>query len=131
MALGDKNEHRSIHACGASSNFERQPDARGANSGIVEDISITTLDDFVAENNLQIGLIKADVEGFEQNLLRGARKTIAEQKPVLRICIYHNVSDFLDIKPLIESWNLGYKFRILKPADGSVFNEAALLAEVS
>ncbi|MDR0486257.1 MAG: FkbM family methyltransferase [Elusimicrobiota bacterium] len=77
-------------------------------------IETTALDSFVKENNLDIGLIKTDVEGFEMNLLNGAQETIKAQRPVMLISIYHNARDFFEIKPLIESWNLNYKFKIRK-----------------
>lgn len=70
------------------------------------------------------------MEGFEQPFLRGAIETIKEQKPVLIISIYHNYSDFFEIKPMIENLNLGYKFRIIKNRFNSVIGETKLLAEV-
>ena len=45
-------------------------------------VELRTLDSF---GFLNVGLIKIDVEGFENSVLRGARQTIAEQKPVLLI----------------------------------------------
>lgn len=55
-----------------------------------EEISIITLDSFVEENNIRVGLIKVDIEGSEQDFLKGAEKTIKTQKPFLLISIYHN-----------------------------------------
>lgn len=60
-----------------------------------ESVAITTLDTFVEQNKLEIGFIKVDIEGFEQEFLKGARKTIESQKPAMLLSIYHNVSDFL------------------------------------
>ena len=62
--------------------------------------------------------------------MRGARRTIEKYKPVLLMSIYHNADDFFNIKPMIESWNLGYKFRIHKLIDYSVSREVLLIAEV-
>jgi hypothetical protein len=72
----------------------------------------------VRENKLQIGLIKTDIEGGESALLRGAEQTIREQKPILIISIYHSYADFFGIKPLIESWNLGYQFTLIDSGYG-------------
>ncbi|WP_394984855.1 FkbM family methyltransferase, partial [uncultured Helicobacter sp.] len=72
------------------------------------DVEIITLDSFVRERNIQVGFIKVDIEGFEQEFLKGAKQTITEQKPAMLISIYHQASDFFEIKPMIESWNLGY-----------------------
>jgi glycosyltransferase involved in cell wall biosynthesis len=61
--------------------------------------------------------------------LRGAIETIRRDKPILLISIYHNASDFLDIKPMIESWNLGYRFQIYHPPIKSISGETVLIAE--
>ena len=98
--------------------------------GATEALDMTTLDDFVAEHKLTVGLIKVDVEGFEQRLLKGAERTIREQKPLLLISIYHNASDFFHIKPLLESWNVGYTFTIAKPFNSNIVVETLLIAEV-
>ena len=94
-----------------------------------EEIEITTLDKYVQENNLDVGLIKVDTEGYEQEFLKGAIETIKKFKPTLLISIYHNASDFFDIKPLIESWNLNYTFKIVRPVDGGILCETLLIAE--
>jgi FkbM family methyltransferase len=95
-----------------------------------EEVQVRTLDNYVKENNLHVGLIKVDVEGFEQEFLKGAKETICSQKPTLLLSIYHNAKDFFEIKPLIESWNLGYKFKIVKPYDKSIIIDTTLIAEV-
>ncbi len=95
-----------------------------------EEVAITTLDKFVEENNLSVGLIKVDIEGYEQEFLKGAENVIRTQKPALIISIYHSAFDFFQIKPIIESWDLGYKIQIVKPVDGQVLLETILLAEV-
>lgn len=95
-----------------------------------DSVEVITLDSFVYEHNLEVGFIKVDIEGFEQEFLKGAKQTITEQKPAMLISIYHQASDFFEIKPMIESWNLGYSFKIIKPIDLSVASECALFCEV-
>lgn len=95
-----------------------------------EVVEVDTLDEYASNNNLNIGLIKVDIEGAEQMFLHGAKNTICEQKPTLLISIYHNADDFFGIKPLIESWNLGYKFGIYKPLDYSISREVLLICEI-
>ena len=95
-----------------------------------ETVEITTLDDFVKENDLRVGLLKVDVEGAEQMLLRGAMETIRSMKPALLFSIYHNEDDFFHIKPILEEMNLGYRFKIRHPAIGTVLTETMLIAEV-
>lgn len=93
-------------------------------------VEVTTLDDFVKKNKLKISLIKTDVEGFETQLLQGAIETIKSQKPALLISIYHNGHDFFEIKPWIESLNLGYKFKIRKAWDYNTNRDTLLICEV-
>ncbi len=95
-----------------------------------EKIKIIKLDDYVNEHNLEVGLIKVDIEGFEQEFLKGAENVIKTQKPTLILSIYHNSDDFFNIKPLIESWNLGYKFRIKKPLNYTISLDTNLIAEI-
>ena len=95
-----------------------------------ESVPLGTLDRYEETHPMDVGLIKVDIEGAEQSFLRGARRTIEKYKPVLLMSIYHNADDFFNIKPMIESWNLGYKFRIHKPIDYSVSREVLLIAEV-
>ena len=94
-----------------------------------EKVDVITLDEFVEEHNLDVGLIKTDVEGAEQMLLKGAMKTIRRQRPTLLISIYHNASDFFGIKPKLEKLNVGYKFKIHRPVIGTVLMETMLIAE--
>ncbi|MDR3112526.1 MAG: FkbM family methyltransferase [Elusimicrobiota bacterium] len=105
--LGGKNEELCIDSMDLIENSK----GKMKNCAVAE---ITTLDDFVKENNVEVGLIKTDIEGFEPKFLKGAIETIKTQKPVLLISIYHNAHDFFEIKPMIESWNLGYTFKIRK-----------------
>ncbi len=88
-------------------------------------------DTYASNNKISdIGLIKVDIEGAEQLFLKGAKKTIEKYRPTLLLSIYHNPEDFFEIKPMIEEWDLGYKFTILKPELGQILNETLLIAEV-
>ena len=94
------------------------------------EVPVVTLDDYVRENDLEVGLIKVDIEGGEQLLLRGAVETIRSQHPILLISIYHSANDFFEIKPMIEKMCGKYTFRIVKPANPAIALETILLAEV-
>lgn len=124
MALGDQNNEIYIDDSNVSSGNVLNI------KNIGNKVQMTTLDSFVEKNNIKVGLIKTDLEGFEQPFLRGALNTIKKQKPVLIISIYHNYSDFFDIKPMIEELDLGYKFKILKSNDFNIILETKLIAEV-
>ena len=94
------------------------------------EVPVVTLDDYVRENDLEVGLIKVDIEGGEQLLLRGSVETIRTQHPILLISIYHSANDFFEIKPMIEKMCDKYTFRIVKPANPAIALETILLAEV-
>ena len=131
MALGDENKEIGMDASvGAGSGLSIENAKESNINNIKNKVKMMTLDSYVKENNIEVGLIKTDLEGFEQPFLKGAIETIKEQKPVLIISIYHNYSDFFEIKPMIENLNLGYKFRIIKNRLNKVISETKLLAEV-
>jgi FkbM family methyltransferase len=78
-------------------------------------VSAVSIDDLVDEHGLtDVGLIKLDVEGAELSTIRGAMKTIAAQRPILLISIYHTADDFFEIKPLLEKAELDYVFMVRK-----------------
>ena len=125
-AVGDKPGEIELRFNGSASS---QNEIMVKEPQYVEKCPVITIDDYVREHKLSVGLIKVDIEGAEQSFLRGAYETIRTQKPTLLISIYHNVDDFLDIKPMIESWNLGYKFKIFKPTLDSISGETLLICE--
>lgn len=94
------------------------------------EVPIMTLDHYVEENDIEdIALIKVDIEGAEMNFLRGAKETIRRFRPTLLLSIYHSAHDFFEIKPMLDEWNLGYRFSVYKPIDGSIANDTMLIAE--
>ena len=126
-ALGDSTTTTQISVSGSESSFHT--------NGIVkvdclEEVCMFTLDDYMKDKDYDIGLIKVDIEGAEQSFLCGAYATIKKFRPVLLISIYNNADDFFNIKPLIDNWNLGYKFKIHKPTDNTISKEVLLIAEV-
>lgn len=59
-----------------------------------------------------IGLIKMDIEGAALDALKGATKVIIDNRPILIISVYHSPREFFEVKPYLESLNLGYKFQL-------------------
>jgi FkbM family methyltransferase len=78
--------------------------------GHTTQIETITIDDLAMDQ--KVSVIKLDIEGMELATIHGAKRTIARDKPILLISIYHTPEDFFEIKPLIESWNLGYSFMV-------------------
>lgn len=128
-ALGDVEESLEIKI---EKDFSTFCFNSGANQDVnTELVNVETLDGYVERNALEVGVIKVDVEGFEEKLLDGAVHTIKKYKPALIISIYHSAEQFFWIKQKIESLNLGYTFKIRKPLDRSIIVDTMLIAEVS
>lgn len=56
---------------------------------------VRSLDYVLGED--EVTLIKSDIEGAEMSALKGSQKIIKEQKPILAFCIYHSLSDTVNI----------------------------------
>lgn len=73
-----------------------------------------SIDRYVRMYSLRVGCIKLDIEGGEYDVIRGARKTIQRDLPILLIALYHDPKSFFLIKPYIEKIAPGYTFLIRK-----------------
>lgn len=71
-----------------------------------------SIDDYVSRENLDVGLIKLNIEGAEYDAIQGATNTIKKFRPIMAIDLYHTAKDFFEIKPYLESLNLGYRFYV-------------------
>ncbi|SSC70126.1 unnamed protein product [Ciceribacter sp. T2.26MG-112.2] len=81
--------------------------AAGADVGAV---SVTSLDRYL--DGAPATFIKADVEGMEMALLKGAAQTIARYRPKLAICVYHYPSDIPQISSYLKSLVPDYRFAL-------------------
>jgi FkbM family methyltransferase len=76
--------------------------------GVIQ-VQATTLDSFIHKNNIQkINFIKADIEGAERLMLKGARHILRDFGPKLAICSYHLPDDVKVLKELILDANPNY-----------------------
>lgn len=95
-ALGEKS---------GTAKFERNIENIGAgklneNGGDLFDVNVVSLDEFVKMNKIsRVDYIKADIEGAERNMLRGATEVLKNFAPKLSICTYH----FPDDKEILEN----------------------------
>jgi FkbM family methyltransferase len=77
-----------------------------------EEIPITTLDKFVQEQNLKkVDFIKADIEGSERDMLKGAYGVLKEFAPKLALCTYHLPDDPQVLENIILESNPNYKVK--------------------
>jgi FkbM family methyltransferase len=101
------------------------PEASSDNS-----VTMRTIDSLVQEKEIDVGLIKLDVEGLEASVLEGARHTIMSQRPALLVSIYHNFEQFFGVKEWLTQLGIGYTFKVRKPLDLSVAIDTTLICEV-
>lgn len=71
--------------------------------------------------------IKMDIEGAEQEALKGARRIICEKRPKLAICVYHKPDDLYEIMRILHELQPDYRF-ILRQCHGDGYNEQVLYA---
>lgn len=74
-----------------------------------ESVNVTTIDEFVRTNNIEkVDFIKADIEGAERNMLRGAAETLKKYAPKLAICTYHLPDDKEVLENIVKEANPNY-----------------------
>ncbi len=71
-------------------------------------VDIINLDSFLKGN--RITFLKADVEGMEMALLKGAASSIRQHKPKIAICVYHYPADIPDITNYLATLVPAYRF---------------------
>ena len=89
------------------------------------EVEITTVD---SEINDRITLIKMDVEGAEQEALKGCKRHIIEEHPKLLICVYHNNEDIWKVPSMIHSMDESYRFYLRSNGDQVGPSEIVLFA---
>ena len=80
----------------------------------LESVEVFSLDSFLKGN--AVTFIKADIEGMEMELLRGAQTTIYRYKPKMALCAYHYPSDLFEIAEFVRNLVPEYKFIIRQHA---------------
>jgi FkbM family methyltransferase len=73
-------------------------------------VDIVSLDDYLSGN--RITFLKADVEGMEMTLLKGARETIQRHRPKIAICVYHHPTDITEISRHLSELVPEYRFAL-------------------
>ena len=124
LGLGDKKYSTYIDGTGGAAKIKEYSK---------QQVNITTLDDYVNKNNINVGLIKVDIEGFEKNFIEGAKETLRTQAPTLLLSIYHSTDDFFTIKPMVEEIMkdspFEYRYDFFEPVSQYSIFETLLICE--
>lgn len=73
-------------------------------------IALKTIDSLIKDK--KITYLKADIEGFEYDMLLGAKETITINKPKIAITTYHKQNNYKEIIALIKSYVPEYNYFI-------------------
>jgi FkbM family methyltransferase len=108
--LSDKNGKLHFYLAGGSGMSDSLVLRDDVPCSTVETVAVTTLDDFVFENNLpRVDFIKADIEGAERDMLKGAQHVLKTFAPRLALCTYHLPDDPEVMARLIKEANPDYR----------------------
>lgn len=75
--------------------------------------ALTTVDILAADTH--IDYIKYDLEGAEEEALRGSLTTLRRDRPILAISLYHRSADIFRLPLLVHCLGLGYRFYLRRP----------------
>jgi len=114
--LGNKNKKMPLH-CDFKNMCWSSISNPSKGCSIVEDITITTLDSFMQGKRDTIGFIKMDTEGYEENILLGAKRTIQKDEPVLSFSAYHKPDDKTRLPEVLHEIDEKYSCRLLHRAE--------------
>ena len=99
--------------------------ANTLNSQGEERVEVVAMDDDITQ---PLSLIKMDIEGAEQNALKGCLRHIREDRPKLALSVYHNFEDLWKLARMIDETVPGYRF-YLRYHGGNLWpSEISLLA---
>ncbi len=104
--LGEHNARSQICSGGSLTSLAigDSPDAE------TQPVTVLSLDNFLKGQS--ITFLKADVEGMEMALLKGARSTIQRDKPKISICVYHYPADIPAISLYLRGMVPDYRFSL-------------------
>ena len=73
-------------------------------------VEIVALDEALKDQ--RVSFIKADIEGYEMDMLRGAEHLIRSQHPRMAICLYHKLMDYYEIPLYLHELVPEYHFKV-------------------
>jgi FkbM family methyltransferase len=92
---------------GGALDSELSADGRNGGHAVV----VETIDRLFADRDQPLTYLKADLEGFELEMLEGARRTIARYRPKIAITTYHRADHAERIAAFLRDVDAGYRVR--------------------
>ncbi|QMU28954.1 FkbM family methyltransferase [Adhaeribacter radiodurans] len=74
-------------------------------------IKIETIDNLFFNKGIEINYLKADLEGYEMDMLKGATKTIKRSRPKVAITTYHKAEHAHQIREFLLGIHPDYKIK--------------------
>lgn len=104
-----------IHCALGSRNGECNISGDGLYSAIIDSgsgvkVAINTIDSLFYSKNLPVTYLKADVEGYEMELIEGAANTISRYRPKIAITTYHKPEHYKEITAFLKKVEPNYRF---------------------
>lgn len=104
----------------------------GTGSNILDDsgdevCKIITLDSFCKNRNIDVGLIKIDIEGMGEKMIRGSLETIEKCRPILCLALYHHAGELCETTKLLRKQINGYRFELRELSDHDLCCEMTLI----
>ncbi|MDP2211825.1 MAG: FkbM family methyltransferase [Candidatus Aquicultor sp.] len=104
VALSDQEGTAYISGCGISSTLSTFGDG--------DRVEVTTLDTLFIKQDIPVSYIKADLEGYELSMLKGARETIKKHSPKIAITTYHVAEHAESIAGYLKDINPQYRIKV-------------------
>ena len=108
-AVGEKSDVISIAENGSISSIMGEFIDPGEEDVCKSEVKVISLDAFLKE---PYSFLKADIEGYEYNMILGAQRGIRDHKPLIAICIYHNAMDLFQLQLLLHQLVPEYQFAV-------------------
>jgi len=72
-------------------------------------VDLDTVDNLFHDRGVNVDYIKADLEGSELQMLKGAERTIKRNRPKMAITTYHDRAHAGEIDELLRGFDVGYR----------------------
>ncbi|MEY8388156.1 FkbM family methyltransferase [Oscillospiraceae bacterium 38-13] len=105
--IGDKTQH--LKPAQAADGIDIGYNLREGEDS-TEGVCVYSVDDYFREQT--ISFLKADIEGFECKMLRGAKRVLQRDMPKMAICIYHSAFDMYRVALKVKEINPKYKLSV-------------------